>query len=126
MKIYSFGMYLCQVWLWRGGLRYRNTLYRSPNDNPCYVHVYSNHPLNTIKQLPSMLNQRICELSSNAEVFRKSRPIYEAVLKKKWLQGKSGHSNVKPLSTGNEGRKSHGSIHLLMPHARERTSWRRS
>ena len=27
MKIYSFDMYLCWVWLWREGLRYRNTLY---------------------------------------------------------------------------------------------------
>ena len=56
--------------------------YRKPNDNPCYVHVHSNHPLNTIKQLPGMINKRLCGLSSNAEVFKESTPIYDAALKK--------------------------------------------
>ena len=49
--------------------------YRKPNDNPCYVQVHSNHPLNTIKQLSSMVNQRLCGLYLNAEVFREYIPL---------------------------------------------------
>ena len=56
--------------------------FRKPNDNPCYVHVQSNHPHNTIKQLPKMVNQRLCSLSSNKEVFTEAAPMYQAALKK--------------------------------------------
>ena len=56
--------------------------YRKPNDNPCYVHVHSNHPHNTIKQLPKMVNQRLCSLSSNKEAFIEAAPTYQAALKK--------------------------------------------
>ena len=41
--------------------------FRKPNDNSCYVHVQSNHPHNTIKRLPKMVNQRLFSLSSNIE-----------------------------------------------------------
>ena len=56
--------------------------YRKPNDNPCYVHVQSNHPHNTIKQLPKMVNQRLCSLSSNKKAFVEAAPTYQAALEK--------------------------------------------
>ena len=56
--------------------------YRKPNDTPLYVHRSSNHPKNIIKQLPEMINRRVCEISCNKHEFTKARPLYENALKK--------------------------------------------
>ena len=56
--------------------------FRKPNDIPCYVHKQSNHPPNTVKQLPKMVNSRLCALSSNPEAFNEAAPMYQAALQK--------------------------------------------
>ena len=55
--------------------------YYKPNETPMYINVKSNHPPNIIKQLPSTINKRLNELSSNEEVFKKSAPFYNQALK---------------------------------------------
>ena len=70
--------------------------FRKPNDNPCYVHVQSNHPHNTIKQLPKMVNQRLCSLSSNIEAFAEAVPLYQAALKKSGYKHKLRYTPEVP------------------------------
>ena len=55
-------------------------IFRKPNDTPCYINKDSNHPSDTIKQLPKMINTRICGLLSNQENFREAAPVYQAAL----------------------------------------------
>ena len=56
--------------------------YRKPNDIPTYIHKNSNHPPNTIKQLPKMVNTRLSSISSNQVVFKEAVPMYQAALDK--------------------------------------------
>lgn len=60
-----------------------NTYYpfRKPNDMPLYIHKNSNHPEQIIRQLPDMINRRICQLSCNKNEYDKAKPTYEKALK---------------------------------------------
>ena len=61
-------------------IKYRDRYYISIN-TPLYIHSESNHPPSIIKQLPSMINKRISNLSCNEHEFYKAKPIYESALK---------------------------------------------
>ena len=63
---------------------------------PCYIHKDSNHPPNTIKQLPKMVNSRLCDISSNAEVFREAIPMYQAALVKSGYNEKLRFEEERP------------------------------
>ena len=54
--------------------------YRKPNNTPLYIHSESNHPPSIIKQLPSMTNKRISNLSCNEHEFNKAKPLYKSAL----------------------------------------------
>ena len=43
--------------------------YKKPNGNPTHINVNSNHPTSIIKQIPSSINRRLSNLSSDEEVF---------------------------------------------------------
>ena len=51
--------------------------YRKPNSTPLYIHSKSNHPPSITKQLPSMTNRRISNLSCNENEFSKAKHLYE-------------------------------------------------
>ena len=55
--------------------------YRKLNNTLLYIHSESNHPPSIIKQLPSMTNKRISNLSYNEHEFSKAKPLYESALK---------------------------------------------
>ena len=55
--------------------------YRKPNNTPLYIHCESNQPASISKQLPSITNRRISNLSCNENEFNKAKPIYESALK---------------------------------------------
>ena len=55
--------------------------YRKPRNIPLYIHSESNHPPSIIKQLPSMINKRISNLSCNEHDFNKAKPLYESALR---------------------------------------------
>ena len=55
--------------------------YRKPSNTPLYIHSESNHPPSIIKQLPSMINKHISNLSCNKHEFYKAKPLYESALK---------------------------------------------
>jgi hypothetical protein len=47
--------------------------YRKPNYDPVFIDSRSNHPPAITKQLPTSVNMRISQLSSNQEAFSKNR-----------------------------------------------------
>ena len=55
--------------------------YRKPSNTPHYIHSESNHPPSIIKQLPSMTNNHIMNLSCNEHEFNRAKPLYESALK---------------------------------------------
>ena len=56
-----------------------------PNNTPRYIHTESNHPPHIIKQMPTAINKRLCEISCNEEKFNLAKPQYEKAL------SESGH-----------------------------------
>ena len=59
--------------------------YRKPNNETLYIDSNSNHPPTIIKHLPAAIGRRISDISSNKELFNKTKPHYESALKQ------SGH-----------------------------------
>ena len=47
---------------------------------PVYIHVDSNHPPNTKKDLPKMISKRVSDLSSSKEVFYSEKNVYDQAL----------------------------------------------
>ena len=54
--------------------------YRKPANNPLYINRQSNHPPCITKQIPSMIQTRLSNLSSDAEEFNKVKEIYSDAL----------------------------------------------
>ena len=55
-----------------------------------------NHPPNTIKQLPKMINTRLNSISSNEVVFKEAAPIYQAALDKSGYKYKLRFERQRP------------------------------
>ena len=56
--------------------------HKKPNDNPMYINVNSNHPPSIIKQIPSSINRRLSNLSSDEEVFLNNFQPHREALEK--------------------------------------------
>ena len=54
--------------------------FRKPNDKPLYIHKDSNHPPSIVKELPSMIEKRISDISCNEEEFNKVKNEYNKAL----------------------------------------------
>ena len=54
--------------------------YMKPNDVKNYVHKMSNHPPAVLKNIPKNINDRLCKLSSNEEIFQNAIPPYQEAL----------------------------------------------
>ncbi len=63
--------------------------YNKPNNEIIYINAKSNHPPHIIKQLPSMIENRISKLCSNHNQFENSKSIYENALDKSGYKNKS-------------------------------------
>ena len=59
--------------------------FRKPGNKPLYINSKSNHPPAIIKQLPSMINKRLNELSCNKEEFGQSQTILQPSSESEWL-----------------------------------------
>ena len=55
--------------------------YRKPNNDPIYVHKYSNYPPQVLKELPKTIGKQISTISSSKEIFESSKIEYENALK---------------------------------------------
>ena len=62
--------------------------YRKPDNPPVYINSCSNHPPTVIKQLPKSISKRLSDLSSNKEIFEKTKPAYRDALNKSGFQEK--------------------------------------
>ena len=51
-----------------------------PNKVIRHISIYSNHPHSILQNLPSMIEKRISDLSSNRKIFKESKEIYEKAL----------------------------------------------
>ena len=56
--------------------------YRKPGDKPLYVSSWSNHPPLVLKNIPLGINKRLCEISSNKDVFLEAIPPYQMELER--------------------------------------------
>ena len=54
--------------------------YMKPGDVKNYVHKLSNHPPAVIRNLPRNINDRLCRLSANKELFKSAIPPYQEAL----------------------------------------------
>lgn len=54
--------------------------YRKPNSLPLYINKSSNHPPSIIKELPSMIEKRISDLSCSSDEFDKVKEVYNKAL----------------------------------------------
>ena len=71
--------------------------FMKPNNNPIYVHTKSNHPPNILKNIPAAVNKRLCEISSNKEIFEKAAPPYQEALVKSGYNHKLSYEPVKDI-----------------------------
>ena len=76
--------------------------YRKPNNEPIYINVQSNQPPSIIRQTPISINQRITDLSCNAEEFYKASKTYNKALKE---SGFSEQLVYKPREAQQKSRK---------------------
>ena len=53
-----------------------------------YIHAQSNHPPSIIKQIPSMISERVSEISCDKEQFDKAAPDYNRALEKSGFKDK--------------------------------------
>ena len=87
--------------------------YKKPNDSLLYIKKGSNHPPQTIKQLPKTISDRLSKNSSIEELFDESKEEYENPLKQ------SGYNNIslkyEPLITSETKQKRHQNIIWFNP-----------
>ena len=60
----------------------RNKYYpfRKPNDRPLYINKSSNHPPQSLKQLPAAISRRLTDISSDQAAFEEAAPLYNEAL----------------------------------------------
>ena len=85
--------------------------YRKQNNTPLYIYSESNHPCSIIKQLPSMTNKRILNLSCNEHEFSKTKPPYESAVKSSGFNYSMEFEAPVENARRKINRKSYGSIH---------------
>ena len=69
--------------------------YRKPNDTPQYIHKDSNHPQHIINNIPKAIDKRLNEISSSADLFNNSKPIYQNALNKSGYKYNLNYSNER-------------------------------
>ena len=74
--------------------------FKNENDIPIHIHTFSNHPPSIIKQIPMSIRRRLSGSSSNIDVFKSKKNIYNNALK-------SGYAQLEwiPLKTKPNNRK---------------------
>ena len=70
--------------------------FRKPGNKPLYINSKSNHPPTILRQLPSMINKRLNELSCNKEEFDKTKQSYSQALKASSYDSKLKYEERKP------------------------------
>ena len=81
--------------------------YRKPNGHPLYIHSRSNHSPSIKKQLPSMLPERLSQLSCNQHMFNKATVVYQEAMQKSGYHNelKYQHSSSPTIPAKTKKRK---------------------
>lgn len=79
--------------------------YSKPNNNTVYVHTQSNHPPYVLKQIPTSINQRLCEISCDKEHFDRAKEPYEKALKDSGHNAKLKFQDINTPSTPKRNRQ---------------------
>ena len=74
--------------------------YRKPDNPPVYINNCSKHPPATTKQLPKLISKRSSDLSSNKEIFEKTKPAYCDALNKSRFQEKLSYTSAVCVQRG--------------------------
>jgi hypothetical protein len=75
------------------------------NHVPIYVHKLSNHPPSVLKNIPQSVNDRLCKLSSNKELFDAASPQYQESLEQSGYSYKLEYKEIDG-NAGNQPRRS--------------------
>ena len=81
--------------------------YRKPNSELLYIHRESNHPPSITKQLPSMIEKRLAELSIAEAEFNTAKPDYEKALRE------SGYKNQLRFTKGTKRERRNRSRNII-------------
>ena len=92
------------------------TPFNKPNSKPVYIHSQSNHPPNIIKRIPSMISERISNISSNKEIFKRAAPLCNDALQSSGYKEKLTF-NKTIIEQDHE--KSYGLTHLIAPMSKQ-------
>ena len=79
--------------------------YRKPNDHPLYIHAKSSHPPTVLKNLPSMIGNRLASISCDKQKFDQAKPDYEEALHKSGFNSKLEYSLPVSQSPQKKARK---------------------
>ena len=69
---------------------------------PLYINIKSNHPPNILKQIPTSINKRIVNNSSNKEIFNEVRNTYKNALKNSGLATEFNYEKNKVKNRENK------------------------
>lgn len=69
--------------------------YRKLDNPPFYINNCSNHPPKVPKQAPKSINKRLSDLSSNKEIFQKTKPAYSDALNKSGFQENLSYTSTQ-------------------------------
>ena len=75
--------------------------YMKPNNVPQYIHNRSNHPPNIIRNIPTAINKRLAEISSNAKVFQDETKYHQKALEKSGYKHKLDYKQTPTRKTNN-------------------------
>ena len=79
--------------------------YRKPDNPPVHINSCSNHPPTVIKQLPKSISKRLSDLSSNKEIFEKTKPAYRDALNKSGFQEKLSYTSAQNKNDKNDNKQ---------------------
>ena len=82
-----------------------NLPYTKPDNPPVYINNCSNLPPTVIKLLQKSISKRLSDLSSNEEIFGKTKPIYRDALNKSGFQEKLSYTSAQNKDGKNDSKQ---------------------
>ena len=92
--------------------------FNKPNNKPLYINASSNHPPSVVKQIPKFVSKRITTNSCNEDIFRKSAPFYNSILKDSGFNGNIKYCPEESVSSRRRKNRSRNIIWYNPPFSR--------
>ena len=89
--------------------------YRKPNNDPLFINSHSNHPPSILRQIPSSVNKRLSQLSSDQKAFSSAAPLYQDALHRSNYQEKLKYT---PVNNASKRRRQRNIIWFNPPYSR--------